>query len=199
MPDRALSRIIPELDNTKSVYQLYSILLKVPETREQLQNYLLDKGIFTKVYFYPIHLKSFYKSKFGYREGSLPISEMISSKLLTIPISFITLEQRTLVNDVLVKEIKDIPQFPEHIVVLQKKLNDPEVNIKEISDIMSQDPSLTGEIIRYSNTAYMSTTNRISSLIDAIKIIGLRGIKNIIYSYGTKIIFKKRNKLSINK
>jgi perosamine synthetase len=69
------------------VYQLYTIFLKNSEERENLQAYLLKNGIYTKVYFYPIHLKTFYKKKFGYRDGDLPISERISSKILTLPIS----------------------------------------------------------------------------------------------------------------
>ncbi|MGB5909772.1 MAG: DegT/DnrJ/EryC1/StrS family aminotransferase, partial [Promethearchaeia archaeon] len=78
-------QIIPELEGFRTVYQLYSILLKNIEAREELQNYLLDHGIYTKVYFYPIHLKTFYKEKFGYREGDLPKTEEISKKILTLP------------------------------------------------------------------------------------------------------------------
>ena len=78
---------IPELEGSRTVYQLYSLFLKESEVRENLQNYLLTNGIYTKVYFYPIHLKTFYKTEFGYREGDLPITEEISNKILTLPIS----------------------------------------------------------------------------------------------------------------
>ena len=80
-------QIIPELVGFKSVYQLYSIFLKTPEKRGELQNFLLNNGIYTKIYFYPIHLKSFYKKKFGYHEGDLPKTEEISKKILTLPFS----------------------------------------------------------------------------------------------------------------
>ncbi|MHA1344067.1 MAG: DegT/DnrJ/EryC1/StrS family aminotransferase [Promethearchaeota archaeon] len=81
-------QIIPELDGFKNVYQLYSILLTNPEKREDLQSYLLENGIYTKVYFYPIHLKTFYRKRFGYSEGDLPITEEISSRILTLPFLF---------------------------------------------------------------------------------------------------------------
>ncbi|MCG8569150.1 MAG: HDOD domain-containing protein [Spirochaetes bacterium] len=115
---------------------------------------------------------------------------------LTIPLSIITLEQREEINELLQQEIQDIPQFPDHIVLLQEKLNDPEVNLKEVSNIISRDPSLTGEIIKIANSAYLSSSHKIVSVIDAIKIIGLRGLKNIIYSYGTKLVFQDRYDLS---
>ena len=52
-----------------------------------MQNYLLNNGIYTKVYFYPIHLKSYYREKFGYQEGDLPITERISKKIINLPMS----------------------------------------------------------------------------------------------------------------
>ncbi len=80
-------QIIPELDGFKNVYQLYSVLLKSPEKRKDLQNFLLENGIYTRFFFYPIHLKTFYKQKFGYAEGDLPITENISKRILTLPFS----------------------------------------------------------------------------------------------------------------
>ncbi|MEE9379254.1 MAG: DegT/DnrJ/EryC1/StrS family aminotransferase [Candidatus Lokiarchaeia archaeon] len=80
-------KIMPELKTIRNVYQLYSLLLEIPETRKDLQEYLLERNIYTKVYFYPIHLKTFYKKKFGYKVGTLPITEEISKRILTLPIS----------------------------------------------------------------------------------------------------------------
>ena len=80
-------QIIPELEGNKTVYQLYSILLKDSDKRDSLQKFLLDKGIYTKVYFYPIHLKSFYREKFGYNKGYLPKTERISERILSLPFS----------------------------------------------------------------------------------------------------------------
>jgi len=97
-------QVIPELDGFRTVYQLYTIFLKDSKERENLQAYLLKNGIYTKVYFYPIHLKTFYKKKFGYRDGDLPISERISNKILTLPISlrFTNGDQ-----DYIIKKIKE--------------------------------------------------------------------------------------------
>ena len=80
-------QILPEIKNSTNVYQLYSVLLKNPEERNELQAYLLEKGIYTKVYFFPIHLKTFYREKFGYKKGDLPITEDLSDKIITLPFS----------------------------------------------------------------------------------------------------------------
>ena len=48
--------------------------------------YLSDKGIITKVYFPPVHLTHFCRSKFRYNGGELPITEKISSQVLSLPL-----------------------------------------------------------------------------------------------------------------
>jgi len=67
------------------IYQLY--ILKFDETalRDKVQKHLKDKGIMTKVYFNPIHLKDFYRKSFNYKDGDLPITEDLSTKVLTLP------------------------------------------------------------------------------------------------------------------
>lgn len=68
------------------IYQMYTIRLKNMKIRNKLHKFLTAKRIFSKVYFQPIHLTLFYKNKFGYNEGSLPITEKISEQVLTLPI-----------------------------------------------------------------------------------------------------------------
>jgi dTDP-4-amino-4,6-dideoxygalactose transaminase len=75
-----------EQKNQKHVYQMYTIQLKNKKIRDKLQKHLTKKGIMTKVYFHPIHLKTYYKNKFGYQKGDLPKTEELSEKVLTLPL-----------------------------------------------------------------------------------------------------------------
>jgi len=95
-------QILHELKGFKNVYQLYSVFLKELEMRSSLQEFLLKRKIYTKIYFPPIHLKSFYKKKFGYKEGDFPITEKISKKLLTLPFSlnFKDEDQKHIINQI---------------------------------------------------------------------------------------------------
>ena len=84
----------PPKDHTH-IYQMYTIKLDSEKTRNKLHDFLLKQRIFSKVYFHPIHLTSFYKSKFGTKEGMLPITEKISKQILTLPIyPNMTLEEK---------------------------------------------------------------------------------------------------------
>jgi perosamine synthetase len=67
------------------LYQMYTIKLKDKETRDNLQKHLKENGIMTKVFFPPIHLKTFYTKKYGFKKGYLPKTEGISERVLTLP------------------------------------------------------------------------------------------------------------------
>lgn len=83
------------------VYQMYSI--RVHENiRNDLTRYLSQKGIFTKVYFSPVHLTEFYQKRLGYTYGQLPITEKLSNQFLSLPM-FPTLTE--LEMDYIVEEI----------------------------------------------------------------------------------------------
>jgi len=73
------------LSGTEHVYQMYTIRID-KKFRDKLHEFLTEKQIFSKVYFNPIHLTNFYKNKLNTKKGLLPITEMISEQVLTIPL-----------------------------------------------------------------------------------------------------------------
>lgn len=75
-----------ELLGNFAVYQMYTIQLRDKKTRDGLQKYLKEHKIMSKVYFNPVHLKTIYKQRFGCKEGDLPTTEVLSSKVLNIPL-----------------------------------------------------------------------------------------------------------------
>jgi perosamine synthetase len=72
--------------NYEHIYQMYTIRLLDEQTRNNLHNFLTNKEIFSKVYFEPIHLNTFYQQKFKIKKGTLEKTEKISKQVLTIPI-----------------------------------------------------------------------------------------------------------------
>jgi len=71
-------------DNFYHIYQMYTIQVE-NGMRDKLKEYLDNKGISTKIYFDPVHLTKFYRKKFGFKKGDLPVTEEISKKVLTLP------------------------------------------------------------------------------------------------------------------
>jgi len=70
---------------TKDYYHVYQMFtIRVNNSRNEFMKYLVDNGIMTKVYFFPVHLTHFYKNELGYT-CKLPITEEISMQVLTLP------------------------------------------------------------------------------------------------------------------
>jgi len=75
-----------ELKGEFHVYQLYTIQLSNKKIRDYIQRILTSAGIMTKIYFEPLHLKTFYTKAFNYKKGDFPTTELMAEKLLTLPL-----------------------------------------------------------------------------------------------------------------
>lgn len=75
---------LKEFEKVYNVYQMYTIKLENENIRNNLQKFLSENEVMSKVYFNPVHLKSLYQ-KYNFKKGDLPKTEEISSKILTLP------------------------------------------------------------------------------------------------------------------
>jgi dTDP-4-amino-4,6-dideoxygalactose transaminase len=92
--------------STRHIYNQFCIL--VPSgTRDGLKQHLLDSGIGVDVYYpVPLHRQECF-AYLGYGEGSLPVSEEMSERILALPIyPESTTEQRQYVVDTIEKFLK---------------------------------------------------------------------------------------------
>ena len=78
-------KLLREIPGHYQTYQTYVIQLPDKETRDNLQSHLTNKRIRTKIYFNPVHLKSIYKKQYYCKEGDLPKTEQLSTRVLNLP------------------------------------------------------------------------------------------------------------------
>lgn len=105
---------------------------------------------------------------------------------LVIPLDKTRVENISLLSAAIVENVNTLPKFPENIITLQKMLSDPNAEITEIARSLSMDPALTGDLLRLVNSAQYMPVKRIDNIADAVKLVGIRGLKNLLYSYGTQ-------------
>ena len=108
----------------------------------------------------------------------LPVSEKTKRELSIVALEFI-------------KTINDLPQFPDNIVRLNRLLNDPDSKMSDIAMQISNDATLTGELLKLVNSAAFALANPCSNIADAVKLVGIRGIRNLLYSIGSIKTFEK--------
>ncbi len=85
----------------------------------------------------------------------------------------------------IVQYITTLPQFPENIAQIEKLLNDPDSKLSTIATHISNDVALTTDLLKLVNSAAFSLSKKCTSILEAVKLVGIRGIKNLLYSIGT--------------
>ena len=93
---------VPSYDHVHSGH-LFPILLKDTQTRDDLSAFLKEHNIGTTPYYFPVHLFSYYKDKYGYKVGDFPIAEYIGFRVLCLPLypSLLEEEQTFVINRIL--------------------------------------------------------------------------------------------------
>ncbi|TVQ35765.1 MAG: HDOD domain-containing protein [Spirochaetaceae bacterium] len=115
-------------------------------------------------------------------EGSETIAKLV------VPMSKVRLESLELISEQIVQEIESLPRFPENIVNLQKMISDPDTEITHIARQISTDPSLTADLLKVVNSAAFMLPKKVDNIVEAVKLVGMRGLRNLLYSYGTQKI-----------
>ena len=109
---------------------------------------------------------------------------------LIIPFSEVHKENLHVLSREIVQEIDELPQFPENIVQLQKLIDDPESEITDIAKHIAMDITLTADLLKLVNSAQFVLSKKVDNIAEAVKMVGLRGLKTLLYSYGTQKILK---------
>lgn len=122
--------------------------------------------------------------KIGLTENSYQVfsenGETISRIIL--PLNRRTQDDITEMSKDIVTEINSLPQFPDKIARLQSMLSDPSVDFQDVAREISNDVSLTTDLLRHVNSAAFSLPAPCLSIIDAVKLVGIRGLRNLLYS-----------------
>jgi dTDP-4-amino-4,6-dideoxygalactose transaminase len=79
-----IERFAPIDAGSTHAHHLYTILV---DDRDVVSSQLAEAGIATSVHFPPVHLHSYYASRFGYRRGQFPHAERIAARVLSLPFS----------------------------------------------------------------------------------------------------------------
>lgn len=88
-----------------------------------------------------------------------------------------------------------LPTLPEVAVKVRQTADDPDVNLMQMADVISQDPALAARMIKVANSAFMGRSIKVETLNQAVTRIGLRQIKNIATAMAMEQLFVSKNAL----
>lgn len=92
------------------------------------------------------------------------------------------------------KIINDLPPMPYIATKVLRTISDPDSAISDLTEILSQDQSLTALLIRVSNSALYRSSQTINSLNDAATRLGTKAIRSLVLASSTHSLFPRGNK-----
>ena len=104
---------------------------------------------------------------------------------IVLPLNSDAKREMTILSKEIVKNIESLPEFPDTVFRVNKMLNDPEFKLSEVVQTISTDVSLTADLLKLANSAAFSLSKECTSIAEAVKFIGVRGVKNLLYSVGS--------------
>ncbi len=140
----------------------------------------------------PLTMLFLKNSGIGDKSFSIVSDGNITQSAFTIPLKTQSQAVKRVIEVKIVDEVKDLPTFPEHITELQSMCRRDNVTIGELSKKISLDPSLAASVLKLSNSAGFITSKKIESIVEAVKIIGLKNLNSILIASSAKKIMDER-------
>jgi putative nucleotidyltransferase with HDIG domain len=104
-------------------------------------------------------------------------------------------ENKAKINIVL-RKVKDIPSLPEIVNKVMELVSNPRSSAGELSNVIEHDPGLTTKVLRMVNSAYYGFPKQISSVQQAIMILGFTTMRGLVLSTSIFKIFTPKDSSS---
>jgi putative nucleotidyltransferase with HDIG domain len=117
---------------------------------------------------------------------SVSTTENFTVVSISIPLDKTMVENISILSEEITNNINSLPQFPENIMQIQKLISDPSSELPMIAKQISMDPALTADLLKIVNSAQYMLSKKVDNIFEAVKMVGINGIRNLLYSYGTQ-------------
>ncbi len=85
----------------------------------------------------------------------------------------------------LVQTIRDLPALPEVVVRVMRMAEDPRSDAAAIARVIATDQAMAARVLKLANSAFYGLPRRVSTLSEAVVILGFRTIKNLAIAAST--------------
>jgi putative nucleotidyltransferase with HDIG domain len=89
-----------------------------------------------------------------------------------------------------VSNIRNLPTPPIVFHQIQKVINDPNVSAAHVASILSEDPAMSVKVLKLTNSAFYGLAREVDSVKQAVVIVGMEAIKNLVLSASVLDMFK---------
>lgn len=93
----------------------------------------------------------------------------------------------------------EIPPQPEVLLEFNSEKSKEYPNIRKITDILAKDTAITAGILRTVNSSFFGLSQKVTSIAQAIPLLGLNNVSNLVFCVALKNALSKNKSLFLNK
>jgi diguanylate cyclase (GGDEF)-like protein len=98
----------------------------------------------------------------------------------------------------IVQKFDRLPSLPGVAIQLIKAIQKPETDIREVVNLISSDTALSAKILKIVNSAFYGLVRKITSIDQAVKLLGLNAVENLSLCFILKNNFISKETDSLN-
>ena len=104
----------------------------------------------------------------------------------------VQLEKIAVLTQAIVRDVDALPHFPETILEIIRLTEDPRATVSQIAGRIATDPALTADLLKQVNSAHYALYRRVNNILQGVKIVGVKGLRNLLYTYGAQEILREK-------
>jgi putative nucleotidyltransferase with HDIG domain len=101
------------------------------------------------------------------------------------------MDSKTAVKTNLSRFTANIPPFPKTAKRVMDMLRDSRIQLTKIGTVVSLDQGLASRVLRLANSAYFGLPRQVNSVTDAIVLLGVANVRNVVISASVGHVFLK--------
>jgi len=94
--------------------------------------------------------------------------------------------------EIIAAKAGDLPALPHLAIRVMELIRDPHTRIRQIEDVISQDPALTARVLRIANSAFYGLRAQVSTLSRAIVVLGFNTLRSVVFAASTQALYRSK-------
>ncbi len=95
-----------------------------------------------------------------------------------------------MINSLILVQIKNLPPLPNSVLEVQKITNDPNASIKDLVNVIKDDPLITANLLKAANSPLYGFTRQIKTIDQAVSLFGMSTVKGFVISFAVRNALK---------
>ncbi|MDF3819560.1 HDOD domain-containing protein [Leptospira sp. 96542] len=127
-------------------------------------------------------------SGIGSEKFKIFTNDKLTRATLSVPEVTSPIEITTTLKTKLLNEIDGLPPLPHSLTKIIQLCNNPDSDLNMISNEIERNPALSADLLKLSNSAFFANRSQVNSILQAVKVVGLKNLRNLLYVSGVRKI-----------